>query len=87
MQGKASGCFTRPFAFSPRPIFFRPMKSTHSTVKDACTLAKELEVKNLLLYHTEDKNIKNRKALYTAEGRQHFDGNIYVPNDLEKFVL
>ena len=31
--------------------------------------------------------IKNRKALYTAEGRQHFDGNIYVPNDLEKFVL
>lgn len=66
---------------------FSPYEKHHSTVKDACTLAKELEVKNLLLYHTEDKNIKNRKALYTAEGRQHFDGNIYVPNDLEKFVL
>ena len=72
--------------FSEADIF-SPYEKHHSTVKDACTLAKELEVKNLLLYHTEDKNIKNRKALYTAEGRQHFDGNIYVPNDLEKFVL
>jgi hypothetical protein len=26
----------------------------------------------LLLYHTEDKNIKNRKELYTAEGKQKF---------------
>lgn len=72
--------------FSEADIF-SPYEKHHSTVKDACTLAKELKVKNLLLYHTEDKNIKNRKALYTAEGRQHFDGNIYVPNDLEKFVL
>lgn len=40
------------------------MKSiTHSG--DACRLAQSMGVKNLVLYHTEDKNIRDRKALYT----------------------
>lgn len=54
--------------YSQRDIF-EPYKKNHSTVKDACELAEKLGVPNLVLYHTEDKNIENRKALYTEEGK------------------
>ena len=66
---------------------FKPYEKHHSTVKDACELAERLGVKNLMLYHTEDKNIKNRKELYTAEGRLYYHGNLYVPDDLEAIEL
>lgn len=66
---------------------FKPYEKHHSTAKDACELAERLGVKNLLLYHTEDKNIKNRKELYTAEGRQYYRGNLFVPDDLEVIEL
>ena len=64
-----------------------PPFAGRNTVKDACELAERLSVKNLLLYHTEDKNIKNRKELYTAEGRLYYHGNLYVPDDLEAIEL
>ena len=60
-----------------------PSKMQHSTVKDACELAEELGAKNLLLYHTEDQHLADRKRLYTEEGRKYFSGRLYVPNDLE----
>lgn len=66
---------------------FKPYDKCHTTVKDACEMAQELGVKNLILYHTEDKNIARRKELYLAEGRTHFSGNLYVPEDLEVFEL
>lgn len=66
---------------------FKPYEKHHSTVKDACELAESLGVKNLLLYHTEDKNIRDRKALYTAEGARYYSGNLFVPDDLETFTL
>ena len=66
---------------------FHPYEKHHSTVKDASELAEKLGVRNLLLYHTEDKNILSRKELYTAEGRKYFCGNIYVPEDLETIEL
>lgn len=66
---------------------FKPYEKNHSTVKDACELATKLGVKNLLLYHTEDKNIANRKELYMAEGQAYYDGNLYVPDDLETIKL
>ena len=50
-------------------------------------IAEQLGVKNLILYHTEDKNIARRKQLYTEEGRKYFHGNLYVPEDLEKIEL
>jgi ribonuclease Z len=40
-----------------------------------------------VLYHTEDKNIANRKRLYTEEGRQYYHGNLFVPDDLETILL
>ncbi len=66
---------------------FRPYEKHHSTVKEACELAQRLGAENLLLYHTEDKNIKNRKELYTAEGRQYYSGNLHVPDDMEVLEL
>ena len=41
---------------------FKPYEKHHSTVKDACELAERLGVKNLLLYHTEDKTSKTAKS-------------------------
>lgn len=66
---------------------FSPYEKHHSTVKDACELAESLGVDNLILYHTEDKNIRNRKALYTSEGLQYYHGHLFVPEDLETIGL
>ena len=55
----------------------------HSTVKTASEIAESLNVKNLLLYHSNDNDLKNRKRLYTEEAKKYFSGNIYVPDDLE----
>ena len=44
-------------------------------------------MQNLILYHTEDKNIARRKELYTGEGKKYFHGNLYVPEDLERIDL
>lgn len=66
---------------------FRPYEKQHSTVREACQTAERLGVKNLLLYHTEDHHIKERKKLYHAEGSQYFHGRLYIPDDLERLVL
>lgn len=66
---------------------FEPYKKNHTTVKEAGELAEKLKVKNLLLYHTEDENIQNRKRLYTEEAMEYYRGNIFVPDDLETIFL
>ena len=72
--------------YSERDIF-DPYEKHHSTVKDACELAEKLNVRNLLLYHTEDSNISKRKVLYFEEGSQYYRGNLFIPDDLESFEL
>lgn len=37
-------------------------------IRNACELAEKLNIRNLLLYHTEDKNLDARKKLYLEEG-------------------
>ena len=66
---------------------FRPYEKHHSTVKEACELAEKLGIPNLLLYHTEETHLKERKKLYTGEGKKYFHGNLYVPDDLECLEL
>lgn len=66
---------------------FNPYEKHHSTVKDSAELAEELEVKNLILWHTEDRNIKKRKSMYKKEARACFKGKVYVPYDLEEIKL
>lgn len=72
--------------FQERDIF-KPYEKSHSTVKDASKLAEKLNIKNLVLYHSEEKNLNQRKQLYTNEAKQYFKGNIYVPDDLEEIIL
>lgn len=63
---------------------YQPYEKHHSTVKEACELAEALQIPNLVLWHTEDKStVGNRKELYTAEGKQYYHGNLYVPDDWE----
>ena len=72
--------------YSQRDIF-NPYEKHHSTVKDACVQAEKLGVRNLILYHTEDKSITERKKLYMDEGKQYYHGNLFVPDDLESIDL
>jgi ribonuclease Z len=72
--------------YSQREIF-KPYEKNHATVKEACKNAKELNVKNVILYHTEDKNLEKRKELYINEGREEFSRNIYMPDDLDVIEL
>jgi ribonuclease Z len=62
---------------------FKPYEKHHVTVKDACENAAVLNAKSIVLFHTEDKTIDNRKELYIKEGKEFFKGSIYVPNDLD----
>ena len=66
---------------------FKPYEKHHSTVMDAAKLAQELNVPNLVLWHTEDTNYEHRKELYTAEGKEYYTGNLFVPYDLEVIDL
>lgn len=66
---------------------FKPYEKHHSTALDAGELAESLKVRNLLLYHTEDRTLATRRATYTAEAATRFSGNIIVPDDLERIKL
>ena len=66
---------------------FQPYEKHHSTVFDAARLAEELGVKNLILYHTEDRTLDTRKERYTAEAQKEYAGYIFVPDDLERIML
>ena len=75
------------FCLSSEADIFEPYEKHHSTVKDACALAEQLGVRNLVLYHTEDTDLKNRKRRYHEEGAQYFSGKLYIPDDLESLEL
>ncbi|MBQ1466889.1 MAG: MBL fold metallo-hydrolase [Solobacterium sp.] len=66
---------------------FHPRRAGHSTVKDAAETAERLGVKNLLIYHTEDRDLLHRRESYTAEALQYFHGHVYVPDDLDTIEL
>lgn len=66
---------------------FKPYEKNHSTALDAGKLASELGVKNLILYHTEEKTLATRRETYTREAAQNFKGRIVVPDDLEVIEL
>ena len=66
---------------------FKPYEKHHSTVKDACELAESLRIPNLVLWHTEDKDLRHRKERYLAEGKRYYSGNLYVPDDRERLDL
>ena len=66
---------------------FKPYEKCHSTALDAGKLAAELDAKNLILYHTEEKTLATRKENYAKEAAENFKGRIFVPDDLEEIEL
>lgn len=66
---------------------FRPYEKCHSTALEAGASAGRLGVKNLIIYHTEDTNLTERRARYTEEARRCFSGNVFVPDDLDVISL
>lgn len=66
---------------------FRPYEKHHSTVREACENGDRLQVPNLILYHTEDTHLPQRKELYTAEGKEYYQGTLLIPDDLERVQL
>lgn len=66
---------------------YKPRQKNHDTVKSASIKAQKLGVKNLVLWHTQENLGKDRKELYTKEAKENFNGNVYVPNDLEEIIL
>ncbi|MBR4695430.1 MAG: MBL fold metallo-hydrolase [Selenomonadaceae bacterium] len=66
---------------------FKPYEKNHSTVKEAGEVAERLGARNLILYHTEDKDMVHRKENYSAEAKEYFSGNVFVPEDLETLAL
>lgn len=75
------------FCLDSEENIFHAYEKNHSTAKSASKVMNDLEVKNLILYHTEESHGNERKNLYTKEAQGSFDGNIYVPNDLEIIEL
>ena len=61
--------------------------SGHSTVKDTSETMNKLNVKNLILYHTGEAQGKDRKRIYTEEGKEYFKGNIIVPDEFEEIEI
>ncbi|MCI1305227.1 MAG: MBL fold metallo-hydrolase [Lachnospiraceae bacterium] len=66
---------------------FRPYKKHHSTARDAGRIAESLHVKNLLIYHTEDRTLETRRQRYGAEAAEEYRGRVFVPDDLETLEL
>lgn len=66
---------------------FGPYEKHHSTALDAGKLANALGVKRLLLYHTEDETLDTRKERYGKEASSAFDGQVLVPDDLERVKI
>ena len=75
------------FCLDSEENIFHAYQKNHSTVKSASEVMNRLEVKNLILYHTEESHGDERKKLYTQEAQETFKGNIYVPDDLDIIEL
>ena len=75
------------FCLDSEESIFHAYEKNHSTVKSASKIMNELEVKNLILYHTEESHGEKRKELYTPEGKENLNGNIIVPDDFDIIEL
>lgn len=75
------------FCLFEQKDIYSPYEKHHSTVKEAAEISSKLNVKNLILIHTEDDNLKYKKEYYTAEASYFYNGTVFVPLDLEIIPL
>ncbi len=71
------------FCLESEENIFHAYEKNHATTKYVSEIMNNLNIKNLILYHTEDSHKEQRKTLYTNEAQEFFKGNVIVPNDLE----
>lgn len=76
------GAFCR---YADRDVF-RPYEKHHRTVKDVAALAENTGIKNLALYHSEDRT-PNREEAYTEEAALCFSGRIHIPHDGSRYLV
>lgn len=62
---------------------FQLEKIRHCTVKEAACIAQSIQAHNLVLYHTADNSLADKKSEYKKEALKYYYGNVYVPTDLE----
>ena len=76
------------YMYGERAEEYNPMKKhSHSSVKYISEIARKNNVKNLILIHTSDDDLKNRKKCFTENAKKYYKGNVYVPNDLETIEI
>lgn len=74
------------FCLDKEKDIFHPYEKNHSTALSTAKVMSELNVKNLILYHTEESH-RDKSELYKEEAANEFLGNIIVPNDMEVIEL
>lgn len=63
---------------------YNPIKKhRHSTVKFVAMLCERLNVKNVIMSHTMDTDLANRRNLFTEDAKIYYNGNVFVPDDLD----
>lgn len=71
------------FCLESEEQVFHAYEKNHSTTKSVGQTMNNLNIKNLILYHTEDSHGDNRQSLYLQEAQSYFTGNVFVPNDMD----
>ena len=66
---------------------YKPREKNHDTAKSASIKAENLNIKNLILWHTQENLREKRKEMYIKEAKENFTGNVYVPNDFDEIIL
>ena len=62
---------------------YKAHQKGHCTVKEASVTAQKVNAENLIIVHTVDSDLENRQTLFTNESKNYFNGNVFVPNDLD----
>ena len=75
------------FCLDREKDIYKAYQTGHCTVKEASITAQKINTKNLIILHTEDNDLSQRKKLYTNEAKKYFNGNVFVPNDLETIEI
>lgn len=67
---------------------YNPIKKHHhSTVKFVAELSNKLNVRNLIMSHTMDNDLENRREKFSKDAQKYYNGGIFVPEDLEIIEL
>ena len=75
------------FCLDSEENIFHAYEKNHSTAKSVSETMNTLDIKNLILYHTEESHKDKKKELYTKEAQIYFKGKVIVPDDLEVIEL